>query len=82
MASIACRDGIHKEFSKHFYLKYVSEFFWVLEKNMQMAFLFKAFILRKKSMFKYRLDKHDFESYRIKDIASTESYQFQTYFSF
>ena len=47
-----------------------------------MAFLFKAFILRKKSMFKYRLDKHDFESYRIKDIASTESYQFQTYFSF
>ena len=27
MASIARRDGIHKKFSKHFYLKYVSEFF-------------------------------------------------------
>ena len=41
MASIACRDGIHKRFSKHFYLKYVSEFFWVLEKICRWRFYSK-----------------------------------------
>ena len=46
MASIACRDGIHQQFSKHFHFKYVSEFFQFLEKNMQMAFFTQSTYLR------------------------------------